>query len=130
MTSSKPNINPVVLVVEDDDVSYFFMESVLKKTSAKVFHAVNGLEAIDICKNNQISVVLMDLKMPVMDGFEATRNIKALMSELPVIAVTAYAFSGDEKLARDAGCDGYIAKPFKKEILLKKLEIYGITKVI
>ena len=70
-------------------------------------------------------MVLMDLKMPVMDGVEATKRIKSFCPHLPVIAVTAYALSGDEKRALDAGCDDYVAKPFEKELLLKKMRKFG-----
>ena len=73
-----------------------------------------------------ISLVLMDLKMPVMDGFEATKEIKLFRPDLPVIAITAYALSGDENRALEAGCDDYIAKPFEREILLYKLKKYGL----
>ena len=74
----------------------------------------------------EISLVLMDLKMPVMDGFEATQKIKSFRKDLPVIAITAFAMSGDEKRILEAGCDDYIAKPIKRETLRKKLTTQGI----
>jgi two-component system cell cycle response regulator DivK len=116
----------VVLIVEDDEASYLYLESILKKTTAVVVHAVNGQHALDLCLSEKFAVVLMDLKMPGMDGFEATRRIKSLKADLPIIAITAYAMSGDEQRAINAGCDDYLAKPLKKEQLFKKLEFYGI----
>lgn len=116
----------VVLIVEDDEASYLYLESILRKTTAVVVHAANGQSALDLCLSREFSVVLMDLKMPGMDGFEATRRIKSLKADLPIIAITAYAMSGDEQRAINAGCDDYLAKPLKKEHLFKKLEVFGI----
>lgn len=118
---------PTILIVEDDEASYLYLESVFKKTTAQVILARNGLQALENCQKHKISVVLMDLKMPGMDGFEATRQIKALYPDLPIIAITAYAMSGDDKRALGAGCDYYLAKPLKKELLFNKLELCGIT---
>jgi CheY-like chemotaxis protein len=113
-----------ILVAEDDEVNYFYINSILKKnTSADIIHASNGQEAIDKFKENpDISLVLMDIKMPVMDGLTATREIKAIKREVPVIAVTAYATTGDEVKALKAGCDSYLAKPINRKQLLEKIE--------
>lgn len=97
----------------------------LNKTRAIVWHVENGQLAVDFCRNHPgLSIVLMDLKMPVMDGFEATRQIKLLRNDLPVIAVTAYAMQGDKESALKAGCDDYIPKPFTSEALKAKLNEY------
>jgi CheY-like chemotaxis protein len=83
------------------------------------------LEAVEICKKKpDINLVLMDVKMPVMDGYEATKLIKEINPELPVIAVTAYGLSGDKEKALAAGCDDYIAKPFEPDDLIEKLRKY------
>jgi len=119
----------VILIVEDDEASFLFLDSVLKRTSAKVIHAYNGQDSLDILTRQDVTVVLMDLKMPGMDGYEATRIIKSIYKNLPVIATTAYAMYGDEQRAIKAGCDGYLTKPLKKELLLKMLEEYGITTI-
>ena len=88
----------------------------------------NGQQALDACRQNSlISLVLMDLKMPVMDGCEATAKIKAFRPNLPVIALTAYALIGDEKRALEAGCDDYLTKPLRKDLLIRKLIHYGIV---
>ena len=117
---------PVILIAEDDEASYLYLESILRRTSAIVLHALDGREALDFCNSRDITLVLMDLKMPVMNGFEATRRIKSFKPDLPIIAITAYAMSGDEQRAIDAGCDDYLAKPLKKEDFLKKLQAYDI----
>ncbi|MBM3435107.1 MAG: PAS domain S-box protein, partial [Bacteroidetes bacterium] len=117
--------NPVILIAEDDHYNFLYLETVLRDTTAKIIHAVNGAEAIDICtRRPEVSLVLMDVKMPVMNGLEATRRIKASRGELPIIAVTAYALSNDERLALNAGCDDYLSKPLTKEQLLEKIRKY------
>jgi two-component system, cell cycle response regulator DivK len=116
-----------ILIVEDDDPSYLYLESLLRQIPVDSLRAVNGKEAVSFCSDNQdIDLVLMDLKMPVMDGLDATRRIKSIRRTLPIIAITAYAFTGDEKVAMDAGCDEYLTKPVKKELLFKKLGEHGI----
>ena len=118
---------PVILVAEDDESNLLFIKAILKGTDIKILIARNGKEAIDLCHEHpEISLVLMDLKMPVMNGFEATRQIRLFRKILPVIAVTAFALSGDEKRAIEAGCSDYFPKPFDKEALLGKLSRYGI----
>jgi len=118
---------PVFLVADDEYAHRVYMESFLKKVASVVFLARNGREAVDLIReHSEISVVLMDLKMPVMDGFEATREIKSFRKDLPIIAVTAYAMSGDEKKAYDCGCDDYIVKPTSTDELLQKLKKFGI----
>jgi PAS domain S-box-containing protein len=117
--------NPTILIAEDDHYNYLFLETVLRTTSVRILHAVNGVEAIDMCtRYPEISLVLMDIKMPVMNGLEATKRIKATRSDLPIIAVTAYALSSDESLARKSGCDDYLAKPLTKDQLFEKINKY------
>jgi CheY-like chemotaxis protein len=118
---------PVILYAEDDDTNLFLLEIILKNEHITIIPACNGKEAVDTCHGHpEISLVLMDMKMPVMDGLEATREIKSFRKDLPIIAVTAFAMTGDEKRAREAGCDDYIAKPVRKEFLFEKLNKYGI----
>jgi CheY-like chemotaxis protein len=90
-----------------------------------VIHASNGKEAIELFKTTPgIQLILMDIKMPVMDGLEATRQIKAINRNVPVIAITAYAMAGDESRILDAGCDHYLVKPVNKKLLLEKMAKY------
>ena len=120
-------VNPVILIVEDDENNLFFMESILNNYKIITITAENGKEAVDKCHEHpEISLVLMDLRMPVMDGLEATRKIKLFRKDLPVIAVTAFAMREDEKKALEAGCDGYLSKPINKESLLGKLSQFGL----
>ncbi len=119
--------SPFVLIAEDDESHRFYLEKILSTASVKIFSAADGNEAVEQCHAHpEISLVLMDLKMPVMDGFEATREIKSFRKDLPIIALTAFAMSGDKKKAHEAGCDDYLSKPVSREVLLEKLRKFGI----
>lgn len=113
-----------ILIVEDEEINYIYLETLICerfKLDSAILHARNGKEAIDICKNNpKIDLVLMDLKMPVMDGFEATRLIREFRPDLPVVAETAYSLREDMERALLAGCNDFISKPLSIECL------YGI----
>jgi two-component system sensor histidine kinase EvgS len=112
-----------ILIAEDEEVNFLFIKELLKNTGINILRAHDGNEAIEICSNHpEIDLILMDIKMPVMDGYEATRRIKKLWPEIPVIAQTAYALSSDMEKAFDAGCDDYIAKPLQKEHLMEKIK--------
>ncbi len=116
---------PVVLIAEDDVVNQFYLKTILKMGQLECVSVKNGKLAVEECRQNQrVRLVLMDLKMPLMGGLEATKQIKQLRPDLPVLAVTALAVKGDKELALEAGCDDYIAKPFKKEVLLEKVNFY------
>ncbi len=115
--------NKLVLVAEDEENSYLFLKIVLTNHNYRVLWARNGSEAIKYCQeNHDISYILMDMKMPVMDGYAATRKIREFNPDIPIIAQTAYALSGDRQKALEAGCNNYIHKPIKKDKLLKLLE--------
>ncbi|MCK9452515.1 MAG: PAS domain S-box protein [Bacteroidales bacterium] len=126
-TMENPVLEKVcILIAEDEDTNFFVLDLFLRKTfSAETIRAFNGLEAVKACQENpNISLVLMDIKMPVMDGIEATKQIKVFRPDLPIIAITAYALSGDEQKLLAAGCDDYIAKPVRKETLINKVSQY------
>lgn len=111
--------NPVILVAEDDDFNFRYIEILLKRESYLVLRAENGKEAIKACKEHTgIDLVLMDLKMPEMGGLEATREIKAFLPDLPIVALTAYVSSADEYQAFLSGCDEFISKPVNRNKLL------------
>jgi FOG: CheY-like receiver len=115
-------IDKMILVAEDIDLNFLYISELLKPTGAMILHAINGKEALEQCqKEAGIDLVLMDIYMPIMNGYEATRQIKHLRPDLPVIAQTAYALSEDRKRALEAGCDDFIAKPISKEELLLKM---------
>jgi PAS domain S-box-containing protein len=113
----------VILVAEDDETNFFYLRALLKQnTTAEVIHALNGKEAVDFfMENPDIGLILMDIKMPVMNGLEATRIIKAVSPGIPIIAITAYAMAGDETRILDAGCDHYLTKPIDKKQLLSRI---------
>ena len=105
-----------ILIAEDEEVNYMYIETVLidiLKLNCKIFHAKSGLEAIDFCKNN---IILMDLKMPDLNGYEATKEIRKFNSDVPIIAQTAYTSIGDREKAIAAGCNEFISKPINKEL--------------
>jgi PAS domain S-box-containing protein len=108
-----------ILIAEDDYICMKLLKEIMAFDQANLFYANNGQEAIDIIKSTpEIQIVLMDLKMPVMDGFEATKLIKSMKPGLPIIAQSAYAFSNDRDNALLAGCDDFICKPVIQELLI------------
>jgi signal transduction histidine kinase len=112
-----------ILIVEDENSNYKYLEALLKDR-AKLIWVTNGFDAIQACSESAIDLTLMDIKLPKMDGFEATRRIKEIKPTLPVIALTAYAMRDDKEESIKAGCDNYISKPFKIEHLFSIIESY------
>ena len=110
-----------ILVAEDNDSNYILMNYILKK-HYEYFRARNGQEAVELAETEKPDLILMDLKMPVMDGLEATRLIKAKTPDLPIIALTANAFDSDRHAALEAGCDDFLSKPVSSEKCLKAIE--------
>ncbi len=114
-----------ILVAEDDIPSYSLLEFLLRKLEIKTIWAKDGNQVIELCKTNpDIDMVLMDIKMPYINGYEATKQIKKIRPDLPVIAQTAFAMYGDEIKAREAGCDDYISKPIIKTELYSLISKY------
>jgi PAS domain S-box-containing protein len=114
-----------ILVVEDEEASDIFITMTFDKDSREIIHAKTGIEAVEACrKNPDIDLILMDIKMPVMDGYTATGLIKQSFPDVPIVAVTAFGMGGDEQRALESGCDDYISKPINTSSLLSKLEPY------
>jgi CheY-like chemotaxis protein len=114
-----------VLIAEDEEVNYLYLVEILNHAGIKHILAKNGQEAVNKCSSHpEIDLVLMDIKMPILNGLDATRKIKRLWPKLPIIAITAYALAGDKEKALEAGCDDYLAKPVKKEQLQEMLLRY------
>jgi two-component system cell cycle response regulator DivK len=115
-----------ILVVEDTEDNRQIMRDLLSSAGYDLVEAVDGAEGVAMAKSQRPDLILMDIQLPVLDGYEATRRIKAdpALSHIPVIAVTSYALSGDEDKTRAAGCDGYVAKPFSPRQLLQKVREY------
>jgi hypothetical protein len=115
----------VILIAEDVATNYILLQKFLRKTGATLIWAKNGQEAVDECRtNNNIDLVLMDIRMPIMNGIDATKQIKAINIDLPVIAQTAYAMDGDGERSRQAGCDDYISKPIILSEFMAMIEKY------
>jgi len=110
-----------ILIAEDENSNFAYFKMLLSKTKANILHAITGNEAIELTNNQSVDVVLMDIKMPEMDGLEATRIIKSKNKNLPIIATTAFAMEDDDKTCLEAGCDTYISKPINEEKLLETI---------
>ena len=109
-----------ILIAEDNDSNFILMTYILKKYY-QYDRAKNGQEAVELVEKNNYDIILMDIKMPIMDGMEATRQIKEKHPDLPIIALTANAFDSDRQLAFEAGCDEFLPKPISSEVCLKTI---------
>ena len=109
-----------ILIAEDNDSNYILMTYILK-TYYQFDRARNGQEAVEKTKSEPYDLILMDIKMPVMDGLEATKKIKESHPDLPIIALTANAFDSDRQIAFDAGCNEFLSKPISSEVCLKTI---------
>ena len=115
----------LILVVEDDETNYKYIEAALKPTKVKILHTISGNKAIELSlRNPTINLVLMDLRLPDINGLEATQSIKKMRYNLPIIAQTANAFREDRNKSMEAGCDDFIAKPFDEKKLLDTINKY------
>jgi len=114
-----------VLVVEDNLISFKLMMAVLSQVNVEVVHALNGRDAIELCKADRpFDLVLMDMQMPEVNGFEATREIKQMHPDLPVFATTANTYFEDEVACREAGCDAFLTKPLKFRQLFEQMQMF------
>jgi len=112
-----------VLVIEDTEDNRQIIRDLLTSFDYELIEAADGAEGVRMAQTHHPDLILMDIQLPVMDGYEATRRIRAIpeLARVAIIAVTSYALSGDEAKTREAGCDGYIAKPFSPRQLLAKV---------
>lgn len=115
-----------ILVVEDTDDNRQIIRDVLSHAGYELIEAQTGEEGIAMAAAHHPDLILMDIQLPVLDGYEATRRIKAdpALTHIPIIAVTSYALAGDEAKTRAAGCSGYVAKPFSPRHLLKTVQTF------
>jgi signal transduction histidine kinase/ActR/RegA family two-component response regulator len=114
-----------ILIAEDEETNFIFLNETLSEFNIKVLHARNGLEAVALCMNTKkIDLVLMDIKMPILNGYDATKQIKSIHPDLPVIAQTAYAYTKDKERALREGFDDYLAKPIDLSDIKKLIEKY------
>lgn len=114
----------VILSVEDNEANRRIVRDLFTRRGYLVIEAVDGEEGVVMAKREKPDLILMDLQLPKVDGFEATRRIKAdpELSHIPIVAVTSYALSGVEEKALEAGCEDYVAKPFRPRELLAKVQ--------
>ncbi len=115
-----------ILVVEDQEDNRQILRDLLGSTGYEMVEAENGEDALTVAAAEQPDLILMDIQLPILDGYEATRRIKAnpALATIPIIAITSYALSGDEEKARAAGCDDYVTKPYSPRKLLAKIREY------
>lgn len=112
-----------LLIVEDEESNMQFLKSIVRGSDYKIYTATDGRHAVEVFRENvEINMVLMDIKLPVLNGLEATKQMKKLRPEVPVLAITAYALGGDREKALEAGCDDYLSKPFMKDDLISLIE--------
>jgi len=120
------NGNKKILVVEDDQVSRYFISNIIDKSGFEVVSAINGEEALNICRREKLNLILMDIQMPIMDGISATKLIRQYEEKsrmhIPIIAMTAYALKGDRERCFEAGMDDYISKPIDLEELNRVID--------
>jgi len=114
----------LILIVEDQEDNRKILRDLLSNSGFEVVEAVNGIDGVSMAQKLVPDLILMDIQLPGIDGYEATRQIKAKseLAAIPIIVVTSYALSGDDKKAYEAGCDDYMAKPFSPRVLLAKVQ--------
>jgi len=114
-----------ILIAEDEETNFLFIEAILEDTKAILFWAKSGLEVINqFNQNKDIDLILMDIKMPEMDGLTATKKIREIDPNVPIIAQTAYAMSEDKNKCLKAGCNDYLTKPINYRLLLSTIDKY------
>ena len=114
-----------ILIAEDDEVSEMLIDITVKMFSKEIFKVRTGVEAVEICRENPtIDLVLMDIQLPEMGGYEATQQIREFNKDVVIIAQTAYGLTGDREKAIESGCNDYISKPIKKDELLALIQKY------
>jgi signal transduction histidine kinase/CheY-like chemotaxis protein len=117
--------NKVILIVEDEEVNGLFLEAIFQETGAQTLYAKNGLQALELCKSiNKIDLILMDIRMPVMNGLKATQEIRKINQNIPIIAQTALALEEDRQNCLHAGCNDSVIKPIEVEELLRMVNKY------
>ncbi len=115
-----------ILVVEDQEDNRRILRDLLRSVGYEMIEAVTGEEGVTLAESSRPDLILMDIQLPGLDGYEATRRIKAnpALRAIPIIAVTSYALSGDDVKALQAGCDAYVTKPYSPRALLAKIREY------
>lgn len=113
-----------ILIADDESLNHLYYREILNESIFDIIYAENGIDAVNIFKENQnkVNLILMDMKMPDMDGFTATAEIRRFDTNIPIIAQTAYAYRDDYQKALDSGCNDYISKPIHEDELNEKIK--------
>ena len=113
-----------ILIADDESLNYLFYREILIDDIYDIIYVDNGIDAVREIRENpdKFDLILMDMKMPDMDGFTATAEIRKFNSQIPIIAQTAYAYREDIDRVKEAGCNDYISKPIREEVLISKIE--------
>jgi two-component system, cell cycle response regulator DivK len=121
----------LILVADDVHINYSLISILLRNTKAKMLWAPNGKDAVNMVQDNpNIDLILMDIRMPVMNGYEATAEIKKMNKNIPIIAQTSYALSEDRDKCLQSGCDDFIAKPIMSDVLIEIISKYFCKELI
>lgn len=122
LSKGEPGGKKLILIAEDDEISNILLEEIFAEGDFKLLHTVTGEDAVKACKeHSDIDLILMDIRMPGMNGIEATQQIRKFNKKVSILAQTAYAMPGDKENALEAGCNDYISKPIDKQLLLAKI---------
>ena len=115
-----------VLVIEDNETNLYLMRTILQKLGFQVIEAQDGASGVELARDEKPDLILMDIQLPVMDGFEATKKIRTIkeMKNIPIIAITSYAMVGDKERILNAGCTAYIEKPIEPRSFIEELKKY------
>jgi len=113
-----------ILVAEDEELNWMFIREMLRKTGVEIIRARDGKEAVDLAERINPDVILMDIKMPEMNGIEATRKIRAFSGEVPIIAQTAYVMAEEQEESMKAGCNHFVTKPLDRTIIMELIDSY------
>jgi CheY-like chemotaxis protein len=116
--------NKTVLIAEDEDANFLLLAEYLESTGIQIIRACNGFEVLEICKSKLPDLILMDMKMPRMTGYEAVKLMRQSNIQTPIIAQTAYTMVGDEEKTLAAGCNDYLGKPISEDSLIQKIKKY------
>ncbi len=113
-----------ILVAEDVETNFLLVQAILKKTEVTLYWAMNGIEAMEYIDSKKPDLLLLDIRMPGMDGYEVLAEMRKKKIDIPVVALTAYALREDELRIKEAGFDAYITKPIKSKLLIETIDTY------
>ena len=122
-------MNHTILLIEDNEQNRYLATYLLERHGYKVVSTSEGLRAVELAQACQPALILLDIQLPIMDGYAVARALRGIESlrDIPIIAVTSYAMAGDREKALDAGCNGYIEKPINPETFVAEIEHYGTS---